>query len=378
MINRNRLVEEFMELITIPSPTKREGKFASVLKNKLEELGFHVMIDNAGEKADCDTGNIIGRLKGVLDSAPSILLSAHMDTVAPCENIRPIKKEETIYSDGTTVLGADDKAGIAAILEAIRHIEEEKISHGDIEVVFTIYEEGALWGSRNLDYSKLNSKMAFVLDSGGNPGTIVYKAPAKDRIKILIRGKAAHAGVAPETGVSAIQVAARAIDSMKLLRVDPETTANIGFIKGGGPTNIVCSEVEILAEARSLSDEKLRIETSHIVECINSACNQFKATPEIHVERIYSAFEIGESEEILLIAKRAAEKIGFKTQVISRGGGSDANSYNVNGIKSINLGIGMNKTHTTEEFIKIDSLVDSARYASAIIGEAALLTFSLS
>lgn len=245
-----------------------------------------------------------------------------MDTVSPCENIKPIEKNGTIYSDGTTILSSDDKAGIAVILEAIRHLQEEKISHGNIEVVFTVHEEGGLFGSKNLNYSRLKSQLGFVLDSGGAPGTIVNRAPAKDKIKVLIKGKSAHAGIAPDTGISAIQVAARAINSMKLLKVDEETTANLGSINGESSTNVVCDRVEIVAEARSLSDEKLQMQTSHMVECIKNACNEFNATADIQIDRLYSAYEVSESEEVLILAKKAAEKMGLKTEVISRRGGA--------------------------------------------------------
>jgi len=372
MINRDRLTRQFMELVRIPSPSKREGRVAHVLKKMLKELGFDVFIDNAGEKTGCDVGNIIARLKGG-SSAPSIILSAHMDTVSPCENIKPITKDDTIYSDGTTVLGSDDKAGIAIILEAIRHVKEEKILHCDIELLFTIHEEGGLLGSRNLDYSKVKSELGFVFDSSGKPGTIINRAPAKDNIEASIKGKMAHAGIAPETGISAIQVAARAINRMRLLRIDPETTANIGFITGGGPTNVVCSEVRVLAEARSLSEERLKMQTSHMVECIENACEEFRSTADIKVERAYSAYNVTDSEKVLLVAKRAAKKIGLKVEIRPSGGGNDANNYNIKGIKAINLGIGITKAHTAEEHIKINCLVDSARYASAIIEEASLL-----
>ncbi|MBZ4654211.1 MAG: peptidase [Peptococcaceae bacterium] len=369
MINQERIVREFMEMVTIASPTRKEGQFAQVLKSKLEAMGLEVYEDNAGKEAGSDTGNLIGRVKGNTGGLPAVIFAAHMDTVSPGEGIRPVIKDGYIYSSGDTVLGADDKAGIAAILEALRHLKEEGITHGDIEVVFTIAEEGGLFGSKYLDYSLLKGKVAFVLDSGGAPGTIINRAPAQDKLSFVIHGKAAHAGVSPEEGISAIQVAARAIDRMKLLRIDEETTANIGVIKGGSVTNIVCDRVEIEAEARSLSVEKLEKQSRHMVQCMEEACREFGARLESNVERAYNPFFVEEQDPLVLAARKAAEKLGLESRVISTGGGSDTNNFNARGIKAVNLGVGMSKVHTLDEYIPIKDLVDSARYVVSIIEE---------
>lgn len=366
MVNRDRIVKEFMDYVQIDSLTRKEGNFAKFIRKKLEELGLEVTVDNAGEKIGSDANNIIATLKGDKDVEP-IILCSHMDTVTPGEGIKPIIKDDVIYSDGTTILGADNKAGIAAIIEALRVISEENIPHGDIEVVFTIAEEGGLNGSKNLDYSKIKSKLAFVLDSGGDPGQIIVQAPAQDKIDVKIKGKPSHAGVCPEEGISAIQVAASAINRMNLLRIDEDTTANIGIIKGGSATNIVCPEVDIKAEARSLQDEKLDKQTAHMVECFKQAAEEFGAEVEVETSRAYNAFTIDENEEIVKIVKKACDNIGIKGFTDSTGGGSDTNILNANGIKSLNLGIGERKPHTLEEHIAIKDLVDSARLVLEII-----------
>ncbi|MCG8540660.1 MAG: M20/M25/M40 family metallo-hydrolase [Clostridia bacterium] len=366
MVNRDRIVKEFMDYVQIDSLTRKEGNFAKFIRKKLEELGLKVTVDNAGEKIGSDANNIIATLKGDKD-VESIILCSHMDTVTPGEGIKPIIKDDVIYSDGTTILGADNKAGIAAIIEALRVISEENIPHGDIEVVFTIAEEGGLNGSKNLDYSKIKSKLAFVLDSGGDPGQIIVQAPAQDKIDVKIKGKPSHAGVCPEEGISAIQVAASAINRMNLLRIDEDTTANIGIIKGGSATNIVCPEVDIKAEARSLQDEKLDKQTAHMVECFKQAAEEFGAEVEVETSRAYNAFTIDENEEIVKIVKKACDNIGIKGFTDSTGGGSDTNILNANGIKSLNLGIGERKPHTLEEHIAIKDLVDSARLVLEII-----------
>ena len=324
-----------------------------------------------GEKTGGETGNVIATLKGNRNGK-KILFSSHMDTVSPSIGVKPIIDEANgiIKSDGTTVLGSDDKAGIAAILEALRTVKENNIEHSDIQVVFSIWEEGGLQGAKNLDYSKIDAEYAFVLDSGGSPGEIIVKAPAQDAIKVKIIGKPAHAGLQPENGISAIMVASKAIENMKLLRIDEETTANIGIVKGGIATNIVMPELEIVAEARSLSEEKLDAQTNHMIETFKSAAKEFGAEIEIDVNRAYGPFNIDETDEIVQLVKKAFSNMNIEGKTASTGGGSDTNILNKNGIKAVNLGIGMKNAHTLEEYIAIEDLINSAVMVKEIIKEA--------
>jgi len=374
MIDQERLVNEFIEMVKINSLSKKEKDFAEYLRRKMEDLGLEVVIDDtSASSAGADSGNLIGRLKGSRKSSLPLLLAAHMDTVAPGEGIEPVIENGVIYSKGETILGADDKSGIAVILEAIRHIRENNLPYGEIELLFTIGEEAGLLGARYLNSNLIRSRIGYVLDSGGEPGTIINRGPAQDKIEAVIHGKASHAGAEPEQGISAIQAAARAIDRMKLLRIDEETTANIGVISGGQATNIVCDRVEIKGEARSLSDEKLDRQTRHMVECIEESCREFAAKADIITERMYPAFAVDEEDPLIELAKRAAEKAGLQAIVTSSGGGSDTNYFNARGIRTVNLGTGMNKVHTTEEEIKVGHLVSTARYVAAIITEAAAM-----
>jgi tripeptide aminopeptidase len=371
MVNKQRIIGEFIELVQIDSPSSKEGAVAKVLVEKLKELGLDVYVDDAGVKAGGETGNVIATLKGNREGK-SVLFSSHMDTVSPCLGIKPIIDEANgiIKSDGTTILGSDDKGGIAAILEAIKIIKENNIDHGDIQIVFSIWEEGGLFGAKYLDYSKLNADYAFVLDSGGSPGEIIVKAPAQDKIEVKIKGRPAHAGLAPEEGISAVMVASRAIEKMNLLRIDEETTANIGTINGGVATNIVMPELEIVAEARSLDNSKLDVQTQHMVDTFKAAAEEFGAEIEINTERMYGAFNVEENDEIVDMAKRAFANMGADVNVTSTGGGSDTNILNANGVKAINLGIGMKKAHTLEEYIAIEDLLNSTRMVVELIKEA--------
>ncbi len=366
MVNRDRVVNEFLELVQIDSTSGKEGKVASALVEKLKALGLEVTIDDAGKKAGGETGNVIAKMKGT-QNGPTILFSCHMDTVKPGEGIKPVIKDEIIYSDGTTVLGGDNKAGIAAVLEGIRLVKENNIPHSDVEIAFSIWEEGGLFGAKYMDYSLLKADYAFVLDSGGSPGEIIITGPAQDKVNAKIIGKPAHAGVAPEEGISAIMIAARAIDTMKLLRIDQETTANVGVITGGEATNIVTPEVLIKAEARSINEEKLTAQTAHMVACFEKAAEAFGGKVEMDVERMYPAFNIGEGEEIVLKAKEALKRMGIEGHTTATGGGSDTNVFNGNGIKAINLGIGEKKPHTLEEHLHIKDLEDSARMVCELI-----------
>jgi tripeptide aminopeptidase len=371
MINKERLIEEFLELVQIDSLSSKEGAVAKVLVKKLEKLGFEVSIDDAGIKFNGETGNVVAKLKGNR-VGKKILFSAHMDTVSPGLGIKPIidKVNGIIKSDGTTVLGADDKAGITAVLEAMRIIKDNNLEHGDIEIIFSIWEEGGLFGAKGLEFSKLNPDFVFVLDSGGAPGNIVIKAPAQDKIRVKIKGKAAHAGVCPEEGVSAVMVAASAISKMKLLRIDEETTANIGTISGGEASNIVMPELEILAEARSLNNSKLMNQTNHMVNTFKEAAKDFGAEIDIKAERMYDAFTLNEADDIVVLVKKSFSNIGIEARVVSTGGGSDTNIFNANGLKAVNLGIGMKNAHTLEENIAIADLITTAKMVLEIIKEA--------
>ena len=366
MINQERIVNAFIEYVQISSPTKFEGKFAAYITNELKAIGFSVVVDDAGEKLGCDTGNVIAKLKGTVEGNP-ILFSCHMDTVSPGENIKPIIKDGIIYSDGTTILGGDDKAGIAAIIEAVKTIKENNIPHADIEISFSIFEEGGLHGAKNLDYSQFKAKHAFVLDSGGEPGQVITRGPAQDKLDFKVIGRPAHAGVAPEEGISAIMVAAAAISKMNLLRIDEETTANIGRIEGGTVTNIVAPEAIVKAESRSLDNDKLKKQSDHMVACFMEAAEAFGAKVECDVTRMYSAFHVDSEDLIVKNVFEACENIGLKPFTAPSGGGSDTNIFNANGLTAVNLGIGERKPHTLEEHLHIVDLVNASKLVMELI-----------
>lgn len=360
MLNERRLIDRFLEYVQIDSPTLFEKDFLERLEKDLVELGCSVEYDNAGAKVGSNGNNLIARLEGKGDK--TLLFSSHVDTVSPGRGIKPIEKEDgCIYSDGTTILAADDKAGVAAIIEMLHILKEDNIDHHNLELVFPIYEEGGMFGSKNLDYSLLKAEMGFTLDGGGAPGSLSIQGPSQTDMTFTFKGRAAHAGVAPEKGVSAIMVAAEAIQKMKLLRIDEETTANVGYINGGGPTNVVTDKVVVKAEARSLKEEKLKAQVAHMVECVETTNRKYGFEAEIEINEVYKSYKLEEDSLPCQMVKEACDKLGFTFAPGKTGGGSDINNYNLNGIPSVNLGIGMKNSHTLDEYIAKEDMYGAVK-----------------
>lgn len=376
MIDRERLLANFLELIQIDSPSDEEGKIAQHVLARLRDLGLEASIDA--------TGNVIARLAGEGESLrtlspyertelgrrvgrefATILLNAHLDNVMPCVGVVSIVADGVVRSDGRTVLGADDKAGVAVILEVLQAIRE--LPHPPLEVALTVQEETGLRGAKGLDFAQLQAKMGISLDTEGSIGSIVVSAPSHNSISAVVHGKAAHAGTHPEEGINAILVAAEAIAQMPLGRIDFETTANIGVIKGGRATNIVPDRVEVRGEARSRDEGKLRSQTDKMVKALQDAAGRRGATVDVEVEREYSTFNLGEGDEIVQRVIVAARFIGLEPELVASGGGSDANIFNAHGIRMVNVSTGMEKVHTTEEHIAVADMVKCAELVAAIL-----------
>lgn len=352
----SRLVNEFLELVQIDSETKHEDIIAPVLVQKLEKLGFDIYQDDAHTRNGHGAGNIIATLKGSLNVDP-IYFTVHMDTVVPGIGIKPqIKEDGYIYSDGTTILGADDKAGMAALFEMVKRLKEQEIEHGTIQLIITAGEESGLAGAKELEKERIVAKYGFAVDSDGKVGGIVTAAPYQAKIFTKIFGKTAHAGVAPEKGISAIIVSAKAIAQMKLGRIDAETTANIGRFEGGKATNIICDEVSILAEARSIHVEKLNAQTNHIKETFERVAESLGGRAEVEVKLMYPGFSVTESDRVVQIAMEAVRNVNREPTLGISGGGSDANVISSFGIPTVNLSVGYEEIHTTNERMPIEEL----------------------
>jgi tripeptide aminopeptidase len=368
MINAKRLTEEFLELVSIPSLSRQEGKVARRLESILKDMGASVEVDGAGEQVGGDTGNILARFPGNAPGAPPFLLSGHMDTVGPAAHVRTIVEGDLIHTDHTSVLGGDDKAGLVAILEAIRVLREHSLPHGELEVVITICEESGLLGAKHFDTSRLRARRGLVLDVDG-VNELVTRAPAANRLSFTVHGLEAHAGICPERGISAVQVASEAIAGMRLGRVDEETTANLGVIHGGLATNIVPSQVVVRGETRSLSEAKLAAQTEHMRARFEAAAarhavtlegREHRARVDAHVERQYERLNIADEAAIVRLVGEAARALGRVCPTRSTGGGSDANVFATRGIEVANLACGMRDIHTVNEWVDVKDLVATA------------------
>ncbi|MEQ2526096.1 tripeptidase T [Bacillaceae bacterium CLA-AA-H227] len=369
MINEERLLNEFLELVQIDSETKYETEIAKVLKKKFSDLGVEVFEDDTTSQTGHGAGNLVCTLPGNKEGVDTIYFTSHMDTVVPGKGVKPSIKDGYVVTDGTTILGADDKTGLAVMLEVIRVLKEQNIAHGTIQFIITVGEESGLVGAKVLDSSLVTAKFGYALDSDGKVGNIIVAAPTQAKVRATISGKTAHAGVAPEKGISAITMAAKAVAKMPLGRIDEETTANIGAFKGEGPTNIVCDRVEILAEARSLIPEKMEAQVQKMKDAFESVAAEMGGKAEVEVEVMYPGFKYGEGDHVVEVARRAAAKIGRSAELLKSGGGSDANVIAGFGIPTVNLAVGYEEIHTTNERMPIEELNKLAEMVIAIIGE---------
>lgn len=373
MIDKERVLAEFFELVKIRCSSRDEREVADLLKKRLADLGMEVTEDNVGVKIGGNTGNVLAYKQGSVVEAPTLMLSAHMDCVEPCAGVVPELKEGVITSAGDTILGADDKAGVVAILEALRIISEQSIPHGPIQVVFTVAEEGGLNGAKCIDPALLKANFGYCLDSSGSAGEIISMAPGQNSITVVVHGKKAHAGVAPEEGINAIVIAGKALAEINCGRIDFETTSNVGIIKGGIATNIVPDRVELQCEARSRNMDKLEVQTKQMKETFEkvSAANGGRA--EVVVDKAYDPYVLQEDSLVVKVAVNATGSIGLIPEVKATGGGSDANFFNNYGVPTAVLGVGMNKVHTTDEYIKEIDLYNSAELVVALIKKAATM-----
>lgn len=374
-VNEKRMVQLFCELARITSLPGREGAIARRLSILLKFMGAEVRADDAGRKTGGETGNLIARFPGTAPGEP-FLLCAHMDTVGPADNVRPLVRGDRVTSDGATVLGADCKAGIAVILEAVKLLEENRIPHPPLEAVFTVSEEMALLGAKYLDYASLRSRCGLIFDNEQPIENVVTSAPAADKMDIRVYGAAAHSGAAPEKGISAIKVVSDALARMKLGRIDRETTANIGLISGGNAVNIVPPLVELSGEARSHDPAKLKRQTRHMEDCVKKAVRKVRVRDgertivpryEFLVEQKFPNLRIERASPVLALIAAAMREEGLRMKPSASGGGTDSNILYGHGIKAPVLATGMREVHTTGEYLDLKDFFACARLTLRII-----------
>ena len=354
-----QLISEFLELAAYSVPSKHEAEIRQCLLEKLLELGFSVSLDDAFPETH--SGSLYGYLPGQLPGEP-ILFTAHMDTVTPCENKKiTVEPDGTIHTDGTTILGGDDLTGVVEILEAVRQIQRQKLPHRDIEVIFTACEEYFVEGAQKLDYSRIRSRQAYVLDTDGEIGTAVLAAPTGIRIMATLEGKASHAALKPEDGVNAVSMAADAISHMRLGRVDQDTTANIGIIRGGSSGNIVPDSCFVEGETRSLVHESALRQRDHMAQCFREAAKRAGGTVNFDISVVYTAWSVEEDAPICRRFERAAKQAALQPVFQRACGGSDASFLSAHGISCLVLASGMHEIHSVREYTTVQEMKTMAQ-----------------
>jgi tripeptide aminopeptidase len=361
------VVDLFVELAAIPSPSGKESGVASVVAKYLSDLGIDTEPDEAG--------NLLAFLEPVeRNGGGPIFLCAHMDTVPPVCAIEPVVGEDGfVRNTAGTILGADNKATVAVLLEAARLILSEGRAHGGLELLFTVQEEIGLKGAKAFDHTRLQSKLGFVYDCSGPIGGIVRSAPYGKTIDVVFKGRCAHAGLAPEEGRSAIAAAARAIADLRLGRIDEETTANVGLIEGGTGRNVVPDRCELAVEARSRDETKLADLVEEMLDAFTFGAAVAECEVETSISETYSGYRFKPDDPVFALAAEAVRRAGLEPRPIDVGGGADANVFNARGIPCVNLANGMMQVHTPEEHIAVADLetmlavtlelVDAARAA---------------
>lgn len=344
-----------VRLCEIPSPSRQEAAVAEVVRAQLRELGAELHEDAAATTLPAGCGNIVGRFPATAPGTP-IMFCAHLDTVPVTGPIEVALEDGRLSNRHEAILGGDNKAAVAVLLEAMRQVVAEGRPHAGIELVFTPCEEIGLRGAHVFDPTPLAARFGFVYDHTGPVGDLVGSAPSLHRITATFVGRSAHAGIAPEAGRSAITAAARAVARMPLGRIDPETTANIGTIGGGTATNVVAERCTLTAEARSRDERTLGIQLTAMLDALTWAASECEVDLETHVEREFTAYRLGEGDPQVAMAMGVLSGLGHAPRIVPSGGGSDVNALILNGFPAVNLCNGMTDVHTPDESIAVTSL----------------------
>jgi len=368
---RTRLHETFAALCRIESPSRRERACADRVAEALGDMGLEVAEDDAGPKVGSDSGNLVARIPG--RGPDSILLCAHLDTVPPRAPIEPVIVDGGWENANDGILGADNKAAVAVMLELARRLtgSPEPAVVG-VELVFTVCEETSLLGAKEFDLGRLSSRFGYVFDHASPIGEIVIASPTYHRIVADFHGRAAHAGIRPEDGRNAIVAAARGIAAMRSGRIDEQTTANVGTISGGTAANVVAERCTVEAEARSLDADRVEALVTEMVDHLNDAAGAGECDLDLTVERMFDGYRTKTSAPQNVLAERALRACGYEPRAIVTGGGSDANAFESAGFACMNLANGTERNHEPGERVSVDALEGMLEVAIALVEEAAV------
>jgi tripeptide aminopeptidase len=360
------------ELAALPSPPGEERAVADRVSDYLREVGLPVEEDDAGARIGSTAGNVLARAEAAngADGLP-IFLCAHLDTVPPDGPLEPVVEDGVVRNAADTILGADNKAAIVVMLEAVRRVVEEDRPHAGIELVFTPKEEVGLEGAKAFDVDRLRARTGYVYDYEGPIGTIVTAAPFSCQVDAVFAGRAAHAGMNPEDGRSAVAAAARAIADLRLGRVDEATTANVGTIHGGSARNVVPERCELGGEARSLDEATLAALVAEMLESFTFAASLGDCEVETTVIEKYRGYRIARDEPAFALAQQALERCGFAVTTVDGGGAADANVFNERGLRCVNLTSGVAHFHSPDEHVAVEDLEAMTQVTLALIDAAA-------
>ena len=369
-MDKQRLFDTFVELVSVPCESKKEKQVAELVKKKLQEMNVSYEQDEVQKITGGECGNIFVTLpSNVQGKAASVFFEAHLDSVPPSTGTKVVRKDGTFYSDGTTVLGGDDKVGVASMLEVIRGLQEDKVPHGTVQFLFTVSEEIGCLGAQYCNPKSIKADFGYCLDTEGHLGDIVCAAPKQYEIFVKVIGKTAHGGVEPEKGINAIMLASNALSALpKYGRIDEETTLNVGIIKGGTAKNIVPQECEFVIDMRSLNENKLEQLKDDTVALIEQEIAKGGGKVEIKAKASCPSAVVDKKHPCVELASLAAKNLGAKEIHLQKSGGcSDGNFYCGMGFPTVVLGTGMSNIHTTAEFLKEEDLSNTARWVEEII-----------
>jgi tripeptide aminopeptidase len=374
-IQQERLAQTFIQLCETDSPSGRERGMADLVSQILGKLdALPPLEDDSAAETGSQCGNLIFRFPGTLDRQP-LFFCCHLDTVEPGTGIKVVRRDDIFTSLGNTILGSDDKSGIAALIEMIQVIREHNLPHVPMEFVFTTCEEVGLLGAKALDPKHIQAEIGYALDSSGM-GRVIIGAPASNRLRIGIKGVAAHAGLHPERGISAINLAGQALSLAPFGRIDAESTINFGTIQGGTASNIVPEQVFIEGEVRSHSSVRLEELTREVEQAFHTVIEQWhdpsgkvKGRPELdfQVEADFPVMQLSREDEVIRQVKRAARTIDMELTLEVAGGGSDANIFNGYGLQTAIIATGMTHVHSTDEQVSLEDMVELTRLLLALV-----------
>ena len=365
----SEVVDLFTELAALPSPPGEERAVADVVIGYLRDLGLSVDEDDAGPEVGSNTGNVYCRLEAT-DGGKPIFLCAHLDTVPPEGPIEPVIEDGVVRNAAGTILGADNKSAVAAMLEGAHRVLAENRPHGGIELLFTPKEEVGLLGAAAFDLDRLHARLGYVYDQAAPIGDVILGAPYSRAMQVRFHGRAAHSGMYPEEGRSAIAAAARAISDLRLGRVDEETTANVGVIQGGTAGNIIPEWCTLDAEARSHDERKLDELVQEMVDAFSFAAGLEDCEVETKVSKSYKGYRFKPDDAVVRIASAALARSGYEPAYGLSGGAADANIFNERGLACLNLANGMQDIHTPEERITVADLEGMVEVTLALVDAA--------